>query len=200
MENVQEAAKDKGLYIQNSTPVALICALAELTPKPQTIADLCASPGGKSLAAKTLYPEARLVANDVSEEKTSRLQENFTKYGIDARIAIGPAEEFPLTEPFDLVIADVPCSNTGVLHKKPEARWRLDEEQLEQLKALQEKILERSLRLGKIVWYLTCSILPDENEELVLKVAASFGKKVHWSKVILPDASGSDGGFAALIY
>lgn len=185
--DVKDAAD---LYIQNPTQVELVKWLAKQTPTPSTILDLCASPGGKLIMAHDLYPHAALSANDVSEEKGQRLKENLSKYGIDARVRIGSGQSYPEDETFDLVICDVPCSNSGVFNKRPEARWRF--ETWTQLATIQLDIIRHAQKLVNkdgTLWILTCSILPEENEALLP------GAKSH---LILPDRSGRDGGFAAI--
>lgn len=185
-------------YIQNPTPGKLIHFLSEDTPKPQNILDLCASPGGKLLLAHALYPEAELYANDLTEKRIHRLQENIEKFSLNVKVSVGPGEEFPEDTLFDLIILDVPCSNSGVLNKRVEARWRLTPEALNDLKSLQLKLLEKSSRLlkkGGSIWFLTCSILKEENE---LLTDASGLLKVK-EMTCLPDKEGNDGGYGCLL-
>jgi len=193
-----EAAASKNLYIQNITPAALMAELAEGAPTPKKILDLCASPGGKLIAAHDLFPEAALFANDLSQQKLKRLSENLEKYGIKASITAGPGEEYPNKEPFSLIIIDAPCSNSGVFNKRPEARWRLDDRSLNALQQTQKKLLEHALSLlapkGEI-WYITCSILEEENEEMIRTLPLQLRKK----QLHLPDNAGGDGGFGAAL-
>lgn len=189
------------VYIQNATPVALVSALAERTGAPAIILDLCASPGGKLLAAHDLYPKARLFANDVSEEKLLRLSQNLSKYGVQAELNCGPGENYEAKELFDVIILDVPCSNSGVLNKRPEARWRLSAEAVEELEKIQLGLIRHAATLlapGGAIWYMTCSILKGENEGL-LKHVAEFGLSVEFTKTVLPNEAGWDGGFGALL-
>lgn len=190
------------VYIQNVTPVALVVALAERSRRPERILDLCASPGGKLLAAHDLYPQAKLFANDVSQEKIQRLSHNLMKYGVEADLSCGPGEIYQSHEKFDVIILDVPCSNSGVFNKRPEARWRLTAESLQELKDIQMKLLGHAAGLlspGGVVWYLTCSILCKENEELLKEACARFGLVIEYSQTVLPNEDGWDGGFGALL-
>lgn len=196
-------ASFKEIYIQNATPIALVTSLAKHTKEPDYILDLCASPGGKLLAAYDLYPKAQLFANDVSEEKLIKLSQNLTKYGVKADLTCGGGERYPAKKLFDLIILDVPCSNSGVLNKRPEARWRLNAESVESLKKIQLILLEHALTLlapGGAIWYLTCSILKKENEGITGYVCKKFGLELKYSRTILPNDEGWDGGFAALLY
>lgn len=186
-----------GYYIQNRTPAYLMQELAQTTPQPKKILDLCASPGGKLLAAHDLYPKAALFANDLSEEKLQRLKENLKSFGVQAQLSFGPGEAYTEEKNFDLIILDVPCSNSGVLNKRPEARWRLDEKTLQQLEGLQEALLHHAVKLlapGGKIWYLTCSILNQENLRTIEKLESLF-QNIEYQKTILPTADGQDGGF-----
>lgn len=190
------------IYIQNATPVALVALLAERTKTPERILDLCASPGGKLLAAHDLYPHAKLFANDVSQEKLLRLSHNLRKYGVQADLTCGPGEAYESQERFDLIILDVPCSNSGVLNKRPEARWRLTPEALAALEQTQRSLIQHAktrLSPSGVIWYLTCSILKEENEQLTHSVCQQTGLQMEYSHTILPNKEGWDGGFAALL-
>lgn len=192
------------IYIQNATPVALISYLAQNTPSatPSNILDLCASPGGKLLASHDLYPKAKLFANDVSQAKLLRLSQNLRKYCVTADLTCGPGELYESDERFDIIILDVPCSNSGVLNKRPEARWRLNAQSLDDLKKLQLRLIRhaKSLLSPKgVIWYLTCSILTTENDEVVKEACQENGLYLTCSRTILPDQEGWDGGFASLL-
>lgn len=186
-------------YIQNGTSIKLIKALAAQTKPPERILDLCASPGGKLLAAHDHFPKAELYANDISEKKLARLRENCEKYGLDASLSISMGEEYSSPEPFDLIILDVPCSNSGVLHKRPEARWRLSEEILNTLEKTQRKLLNHATTLLKPtgeIWYITCSILKRENEVLTNQFCKENALTKQHEQTILPNANtGFDGGY-----
>ena len=190
------------IYIQNATSVALVGELAARTETPKNILDLCASPGGKLIATHDIYPEAKLFANDISEEKIFRLSENLKKYGIKAHLNSGLGEEYTSETLFDLIILDVPCSNSGVLNKRAEARWRLTPEAIDDLHKKQEALLKHATTLlskkGKI-WYMTCSILRSENEEIVSSIAKKCELHMLFSQTILPNPQGWDGGFGCLL-
>lgn len=198
--DIVQIAQSSDYYIQNVTPAYLIGKLCKQMKKaPKRILDVCASPGGKSLVVHDFFPQAKLYANDINIEKTDKLKENFIKYGLQAYVSCSEGQALEFDEKFDLIILDVPCSNSGVLNKRPEARWRLKNEYYEQLEKLQRSLLEHSLKLLKRegeIWYLTCSILPRENEEMVAQACHDLGLQVKNSMRILPNADGWDGGFA----
>ncbi|MCB1119382.1 MAG: methyltransferase domain-containing protein [Chlamydiia bacterium] len=181
-------------YIQNSTQVNLLNELAQRTSHPETILDLCSAPGGKLLFAHDIYPKAKLTANDVSKKRLKQLQENCQRYNIPASLTNLPGEHYPVDQKYDLIILDVPCSNTGVLNKRPEARWRLSESTLNAHITLQQALLNHALSLlspNGYIWYLTCSILLEENQ--------SSRTPFLYEQTILPDELGADGGFGGLI-
>ncbi len=184
-DQIKAISNDPNYYIQNGTPVQLMHTLAkEIKRAPETILDLCAAPGGKTLLAHDLFPEAKLFANDVSENRLSRMRENFSKYGLDVEVSCQDGTSFVSDQKFDLVIIDAPCGNSGVLNKRPEARWRGNDE----LVMLQKKLIDHALTLlndGGVIWYLTCSILDVENH----------GEGV----LILPSSEATDGGFGAIL-
>lgn len=199
--NLANYTSSHDCYIQNRTPALLFHHLAHKSHfEPDIILDLCSSPGGKLLLAHDYFPKASLFANDVSEAKIERIKENLTKYQFSAHLSTIPAEEYPLERKFDLIIADIPCSNTGVLNKRPEARWRFSKEALAELKTLAHGILSRAKDLltanGKI-WLMTCSILKEENQDLVASTCSSLHLYCTHQELILPDDQGNDGGFAA---
>lgn len=190
-------------YIQNVTPAYLMAFLyQQRNIDPKKILDLCASPGGKSIAAHDFFPKAKLYANDVSLEKTKRIEENFAKYHISAIITCEEGQNFSSDEFFDLIILDVPCSNTGVLNKRPEARWRLDKDNDHSLESIQWALLKNAVKLLKEdgeIWYMTCSILANENETMIKKASETLGLAIKCTKKILPNEEGWDGGFASCL-
>jgi 16S rRNA (cytosine967-C5)-methyltransferase len=189
-------------YIQNITSVELTKALASVTPPPQHILDICAAPGGKALLAHDIFPSAHLHLNDLTEKKCSFLEENMKKYHVTADITCSPGEKLHPDKTFDLIILDAPCSNSGVLHKRPEARWRLTPESLEALKVLQLQLLHHATTLlspGGVIWFMTCSILKKENEELVRTVAEECGLTIVHERTILPSLDHHDGGYGCVL-
>lgn len=199
---IKEIALSPDYYIQNITPIALVNELASKSPSPESILDLCSSPGGKLIAAHDLFPSASLYANDVSMDKIERLSENLDKYGIQAHITCGNGESYPTTQQFDLIILDVPCSNSGVLNKRHEARWRINRENLTELNIIQKKLIHHATTLlnpNGILWYLTCSILKEENEHFLSEVCSEMNLTLSYSKTFLPNTKGWDGGFGAIL-
>ena len=199
---LQEIAASPNFYIQNATPVSLVQELSRDKVAPHAILDLCASPGGKLIAAYDCFPNAQLTANDVSEEKLKLLKENIAKYQLTVTLKCSLGEHFTTPTPFDLIILDVPCSNSGVLNKRPEARWRLSDHMLEELEKTQLRLADHAISLlteGGELWYITCSILKRENEEMVTRLCQRYSLQVRKMLTILPNEQGFDGGFACAL-
>lgn len=148
-----------------------------LDPQPgEVIIDVCAAPGGKTThIAQLMQNQGKIYAFDISDKKLSRVIENCHRLGIDivepmAFDAREVLERF--IEKADRVIADVPCSNLGVLRRHPDIRWNRSPEQITELAELQRVILTNASRYVKpngILVYSTCSTEPEENEQVVMR-------------------------------
>ena len=194
---LQTIGKDPHVYIQNVTPLYLLDQLVKnLSKPPATILDLCAAPGGKLLALHDAFPNAELHANEVSLQRATILQENLDKYDMHAHVTHEDGRQFHSSKHFDLIILDVPCSNTGVMGKKPEARLRHHPEGLIQLQSELLTHCKRLLKKDGQVWYLTCSILKRENEGVIQRDDfAMIGEPI----TVLPNHEGWDGGFGCAL-
>jgi 16S rRNA (cytosine967-C5)-methyltransferase len=179
-----------------------------LAPKPgEKILDACAAPGGKAfLIAAALGGGDGLTCTDSNEKRLPRLEENL------ARLHIKPDEisvhdwRKPAPErfhgAFDAILLDVPCSNTGVIRRRVDVRWRLQPSDITDLAKIQTEILANALpclKPGGRIIYSTCSIEDEENSALVAAFAKSNGMKVGKSIRILPTEHGTDGAFAAVL-
>jgi 16S rRNA (cytosine967-C5)-methyltransferase len=148
----------------------------------ETILDTCAAPGGKTLILAERNPQARILACESSQKRLAELTTRLAAYS--ARIECRLADATALNEDsaFDLVLADVPCSGTGTLGRNPEIRHRLRPEDLARHAERQRAILSAALRAtrpgGRVV-YSTCSIEPEENEQVVAGVLAAVLAENH---------------------
>jgi 16S rRNA (cytosine967-C5)-methyltransferase len=201
---------DEGLFaVQDAAPLA---ALRLLAPQlGETILDACAAPGGKTLQiAASVGEKGRVVAADLHENRLAPLRENIARCGFLDRVAVAvcdAADPAALAALFkdgcrpDAVLVDVPCSNTGVLRRRADARWRFSEKRLKALHATQLAILEgvATLRPGRIV-YSTCSLEKEEDEDVVSAfMAGNNAYRLERSERLLPDDSPRDGAYAALL-
>ncbi len=177
-----------------------------LNPQPgERVLDLCAAPGTKTThMAQLMNNEGSIIATDVSENRLKRVDGNCRRLGIEiveTAVISHDGSDIP-AGPFDRILVDVPCSNTGVLGKRPEARWRVSQEGIDELFQLQCELLDLCLdRLapdGQLV-YSTCSIEPIENSHVVSEVCQQRGDvTIVEERKILPESL-SDGGFQALL-
>ena len=139
----------------------------------EKIADLCAGAGGKSLAlAAMMKNEGQIIAADISSSRLNRIKPRIKRAGINI-INSAPFDASSLAQaidPVDRVLIDAPCSGTGTWRRHPEARWRLNPEQLEDYVKVQADLLcdgAKLVRPGGWVIYATCSLLKEENEDQV---------------------------------
>lgn len=149
--------------------------VAELVPRGNAILDCCAAPGGKTLILAERNPLARIVACESNPERLARLMDRLRPLGsrVDCRLA--DATVLGDDSSYDVVLADVPCSGTGTLGRNPEIRHRLHPEDLARQADRQKAILRsalRAVRPGGRVIYSTCSLEPEENEQVVAAVLA----------------------------
>jgi 16S rRNA (cytosine967-C5)-methyltransferase len=152
----------------------LACACG--VEKVQSILDTCAAPGGKTMILAERNPQVRIVAMESSTARLEQLRKRLAFLG--ARVECRLADATALTDEaaFDLALADVPCSGTGTLGRNPEIRHRLRVEDLARQAERQRAILAaalRAVRPGGRVVYSTCSLEPEENEQVVAAVLAS---------------------------
>ena len=160
---------------------AAMSASLLLAPQPgEYILDFCAAPGGKTThLAELSGDKAIIVACDVANGRLQRIRENAARLqltSIQPMVVPKDGRDLP-AGPFDAVLVDVPCSNTGVLNRRPEARWRFDQSGLEELVVLQTRLLLQAcerIRPGGRVVYSTCSMEPDENRGVVDTVLRAF--------------------------
>lgn len=177
----------------------------------QRVLDACAAPGGKSVQIAALLEGTggSLVSMDCWRDRLVPLRDNLRRFGFDglARVVCGDAKRIRLSDvggaPFDRILADVPCSNTGVQRRRADARWRFDETRLAALVQVQEAILENLAGMlapdGRLV-YSTCSLEGEENDAVV---AGFLARHPDWRlagrAALVPPDRACDGAFAAAL-
>jgi 16S rRNA (cytosine967-C5)-methyltransferase len=208
VEKVPQHWLEKGFgYVQD--PSTLL-APDLLDPQPgETVLDACAAPGGKTTyLAQKMRDEGRILACDIYESRLERLRKNCERMGLqsvevlknDSLLEPGH-DAFGERIPFDRILLDVPCSNTGVLRRRVDVRWRLSEEDFIRMPVIQFAFVQRAyplLKRGGALVYSTCSIEAEENEAVIERVLLAFPDlRLEEMKTVLPRAGGSDGAFAA---
>jgi 16S rRNA (cytosine967-C5)-methyltransferase len=191
-------------YIQD--PSTLL-AVHELDPKPgETVLDLCAAPGGKlTYMAQLMSNQGRIVAHDTNPERLKLLAENCARLGVSAvepffteeagGKQMGPGSAS--TSHFDRILIDAPCSNTGVMRRRVDLRWRISLQEIERLCATQLQLLRQACALlqpGGCIVYSTCSLEPEENEQVVATFLDNNpGFNLEAERELLPFAEAADG-------
>ncbi|MFH0908492.1 MAG: 16S rRNA (cytosine(967)-C(5))-methyltransferase RsmB [bacterium] len=167
------------------------------------VLDACAAPGGKTLViAEQMQGKGVLMAMDRHEDRLEPLRENCKRMR-QPWVKIVCEDATRAEGRFDRILLDVPCSNTGVLRRRADARWRFAEDRLASLVETQRALLDHAatlLKPGGSLVYSTCSLEPEENEELVaawLKDRPGFA--LRRERRLFPPESGTDGTYAALL-
>jgi 16S rRNA (cytosine967-C5)-methyltransferase len=196
-------------YVQD--PSTLL-AVEALDPKPgETILDLCAAPGGKlTYIAQLMNNEGRLIARDLSPERMKLIEENCARLGVTcvqailSPVGLNGAVRTPrptsAPTPYDRVLIDAPCSNTGVMRRRVDLRWRIKPEEISRLRTMQLDLLKQAalmLKPGGALVYSTCSLELEENQEVVAEFIRDQSFKVESERELLPFVNGVDGAYVA---
>jgi 16S rRNA (cytosine967-C5)-methyltransferase len=194
-------------YIQDPS-TATACVL--LDPRPgEKVLDACAAPGGKTgYLAELMKNQGVIVACDRNEGRIGALRDNLERLGI--RIAQFAQHDWTSEEgqpeiagstQFDRILVDAPCSNTGVMRRRVDLRWRLTPKDFSRMRETQLRILRAIiplLKTGGVLVYSTCSIEPEENEEIVKAITQEFPFLKFVEQVsLLPFRDGFDGTYGA---
>lgn len=204
----------EGGFIVQDPGTALAVGLMDAKPG-DVILDACAAPGGKTV--QLAWRGAKVTACEVNPKRRRKLEENIARLRLEVEVvgslesagsgsAAGVENDLAhsttqKTKQFPKVLVDAPCSNTGVLRRRPDARWNWSVEKLEALVKLQAEILDQAARLvasGGTLVYSTCSNEPEENLDQVnafLVRHADFS--LDTTRESVPFESGHDGAFAA---
>jgi 16S rRNA (cytosine967-C5)-methyltransferase len=203
------AVRQGHCYIQDPSTV-IACQL--LGPKPgEKVLDACAAPGGKTgYVAELMQNLGTIMACDRDPERLEILKENMTRLGAsivqifrhDWTHGHVPADIATLA-PFDRILVDVPCSNTGVMRRRADLRWRLRQADFARMQQLQIEIVRALIPLLKsngVLVYSTCSLEPEENEKIAQQILTEMPiLRLETKAFSLPFCDGFDGAFAAKI-
>ena len=161
----------EGKFLVQDPAARLVSLIAGIEPG-QKVLDVCAAPGGKSIsAAFAMAGKGSIVACDLHENKLKRIQESAQRLGVNiiaTQAADGRVFRPEWEAAFDTVLVDAPCSGLGIIRKKPDTRYKKADD-LFTLPVIQSAILDnaaRYVRPGGTLVYSTCTILPEENEQV----------------------------------
>lgn len=181
-----------------------------LNPQPgELVLDACSAPGGKTTyMAELMNNEGNIEAWDIHEHRTKLVEQNAKRLGIDiikTQVKDASIYDEKLEEKFDKILLDVPCLGIGVIKRKPDIKWQRKAEDIEEIIKIQKKILEQCskyLKPGGDLVYSTCSILKEENENIIfdfLNKNTDFEMVKNSKYSIMPDKQ-RDGFFICKLY
>ena len=198
-------AKHPGVRVQDPSSAAAVIATADLVPG--LIVELCAGKGTQTHQLAEIHPQAHIIASDGNPGKLAALRETFR--GHDRVRVVQPDRLIDHAGQADLVVVDAPCSNTGVLARRVEARYRCTPDALAALVDLQRQILVEALRLrgpGGRILYCTCSLEPEENQQQTQWLKRWHGARTHHQAHLRPTGQPGDaatryrdGGYFAIV-
>lgn len=153
---------------------SMIAGMVTAPAKNSTVIDVCAAPGGKSIyAAMMMEGTGKVISRDVSDRKVAKILENINRLcikNVDVQLLDATIFNEADCESADYVIADVPCSGLGIIGRKPDIKYNVSADKIEEIVKLQRQILDVAVRYVKPGGYIilsTCTLNPMENEENV---------------------------------
>lgn len=198
-------AAHPGARVQDPASARPMCLSDSL--RPRLVLDACAGRGTKTRQLAALHPDAEIVATDVDGERLRALATSFVDH---PRVKVTTPEGLRrVVGKVDLLVLDVPCSNTGVLPRRPEAKYRFNRARMDSIVRLQRTIVEEHrpfLAPGASILYSTCSLEPPENLAQAEWAAGRLGMRIARTETREPRglpgepaATYADGGFGALL-
>ena len=198
----------KGYFEVQDASSQLVAEYLDVAPGMKVI-DTCAGAGGKTLhLASFMKNKGQIIALDIYESKLKKLKIRARRnkvHNIDTRVIDSTKPIKKLYNKADRVLIDAPCSGIGVLRRNPDSKWKLQPEFLDNIKKVQQDILQKYSKMvksgGKLV-YATCSVLPSENQNQITEFLASeSGKdfKLIKDNKVFAHTSGFDGFYMALL-
>lgn len=171
IENLQEFKE--GLFTIQDLSAGQTAKI--LAPKPgEKVLDACSAPGGKTTyLAELMNNNGKIEAWDIHEHRTKLVEENAKRLGINIiKTQVKDATKYDknLNEKYEKILLDVPCLGIGVIKRKPDIKWQRKPEDLEEITSIQKNILNncsKYLKKGGTLVYSTCSILKEENEDII---------------------------------
>jgi 16S rRNA (cytosine967-C5)-methyltransferase len=194
---------NSGVAYAQDPSTLMACELLQPQPN-EAVLDACAAPGGKTgYLAQLMQNQGHLVACDYDKTRLQRLEQNLSRLGALnlELVLVDWLHQVPALSPnsFDAVLLDAPCTNTGVIRRRTDVRWRLTPLDFQRMQRLQLRILEAVLpylKSGGRLVYSTCSLEPEENEDIIAALPSEL--EVVTAQAISPIEDGYDGAYAAL--
>lgn len=226
---------DNGIYLAEATTIdrlphfaegwasvqdeaAQLCAPLLAPQAGERLLDACSAPGGKTCHLLEYQPDlADLVALDVDAERLERVADNLARLGLKATLVAADAtatDKWWDGSAFDRILLDAPCSASGVIRRHPDIKLLRQPEDIDRLAAIQLRLLDAlwgTLKPGGRLLYTTCSVLPAENDQVVLafldkqhdarqvQIPAAWGIATSAGRQCLPQPGGNDGFYYALL-
>ena len=180
----------------------------------EIVLDLCAAPGGKSALMAEMDSSLDILASDVSESRVLKMHDVVDRLGLtnvrvecidvldlDPSTSLRSAQDDTLSSKYDRILLDVPCSNMGVIARRPESVYRMTPESINEVAELQFRILENAsaaLAPGGRLVYATCSPDPTETTRVIARFVKAHPEFVKVGEPVLPGLKDSrlDGFFA----
>ena len=193
--------RDGWFYLQD--PSTLLAPVLLAPQVGENILDACAAPGGKTtFIAQLMNNEGKITAGDIEPNRLRLVRENCARLGVTNVQMPLPAIINPQSVPLcDRILIDAPCSNTGVMRRRVDLRWRIQATEIERLRATQLELLRQAaskLKAGGVLVYSTCSLEPEENSGVVKSfLAAHSDFELETERQLLPFVDGVDGAFVA---
>lgn len=183
-------AFQEGKFTVQDEAAGLIAKVLNPQPK-QRILDACSSPGGKTtFMAEIMKNQGEIIAWDLQEHRVNLVNQVVNRLGIDiiqTEVKDASQYEKKYDQYFDKILLDVPCLGIGVLKRKPDIKWKRKKEDIQEIVAIQEQILNNCanyLKKGGEMVYSTCSILKEENEAILQKFLQD-NKNFRSEKIVL---------------
>ena len=199
-------------YISVQDEAAQLAAPLLLLEPGQIVLDACCAPGGKTCHILESQPDlARVVAVDLEPRRLTRVEENLQRLGLEAEIIAadaGDTQQWWDGQHFDRILIDAPCSASGVIRRHPDIKILRKPADIAKLSAIQLLLINKlwqTLKTGGILLYATCSVLPDENDQVIeqflaanadaslLSIDADWGTKTDYGRQLFPKIDGNDG-------
>ncbi|MDG1693720.1 MAG: 16S rRNA (cytosine(967)-C(5))-methyltransferase RsmB [Porticoccaceae bacterium] len=201
----------EGLISVQDESAQLAAALLDVQPG-HAVLDACCAPGGKTCHILESEPKlASLTAIDLEPKRLERVKENLQRLELQAKLIaadVGAIDQWWDNNSFDRVLLDAPCSASGVIRRHPDIKLLRKDSDIDNLSKIQTELLEKvwkTLRKGSMLVYATCSVLPQENDQVVtrflatnkdaslVKIEADWGQATDNGRQIFPSAKGGDG-------